>query len=121
MVLCKYNSSIILTTNLNYFNHKSMSNLKKTLSSKYLFIFVITSYTISFLLGGIIGDALKTIGFIVLIMGILALNFELNQKKKEYQKDTNKMNNILHEQKNIYAWVALIIFLISILIIYFFA
>lgn len=60
-----------------------MSNLKKTLSSKFLFISGVISYLLAFLLGGIIGDALKTLGFIILVMGILALNRELKQKKKD--------------------------------------
>ena len=69
-----------------------MSKLNKTLSSKYLFILGVISYLLAFLLGGIIGDALKTLGFIILVIGILALNHELKQKKKDKEfKNTKKI------------------------------
>jgi hypothetical protein len=64
-----------------------MTNLNKKLSSKYLFISGIVSYLLAFLLGGVIGDALRTLGFIIVVIGVLILNRELKQKKKDKELD----------------------------------
>lgn len=58
-------------------------NKTKYLSSKILLFIGAVSYVITFIIGGIFGDALKTIGFITIVMGIIALNRELKEKKRE--------------------------------------
>lgn len=78
-----------------------MSKLNKTLSSKYLFIFGAISYFLAFLLGGIIGDSLKTIGFIVVAIGILTLIRESKQenKGKEVKEAKKWIKNLMPKSK----------------------
>lgn len=65
-----------------------MNKLNKSLPSKYLLIIGIIGFVVGYFMGGIYGDGLRTLGFIIFVIGILALNRELKNKKGKKQ-DTN--------------------------------
>ena len=62
-----------------------MNKLNKSLSSKYLLIIGAGSFVVGYFMGGIYGDGLRTLGFIIFIIGIISLNRELKNKKQEKQ------------------------------------
>ena len=62
-----------------------MNKLNKPLPSKYLLIIGVVGFVVGYFMGGIYGDGLRTLGFIIFVIGILALNRELKNKKKEKQ------------------------------------
>lgn len=55
--------------------------MKKTLSAKILFILTIISWALVYIIGGIIGDALRLLAVILLLMTIIAFFRELSNKK----------------------------------------
>lgn len=58
-------------------------NLKQSLSSKILFLIWIIGWGLSFVITGIVGDALRTSGTFVLVMTIIAFIKERKFKKPE--------------------------------------
>ena len=98
-----------------------MANLNQTLSSKYLLLTAAISYLLAFLLGGIVADALKTLGFIVLVIGIIALNQELKKKKnKELGKKESIQGLDAPESKSVKVIKYTLLAGIAIVIAYFF-
>jgi hypothetical protein len=80
--------------------------LKKELSSKILFLLAIFSYITSYFLGGIYGEALGVLGFMLLSFAIIKLIRELSNKKKinttknkDSKEDTNIVNKNIESKK----------------------
>lgn len=57
--------------------------MKKTLSAKILLLITVISYLLSFLIIGIIGDTLKFLAAILVVMTIIAFVREKNGPKSE--------------------------------------
>ncbi len=57
------------------------NSTKKELSAKVILIVAIVSYSLKFLIGGIIGDSFALLGFICLILGIMRWSREMRAKK----------------------------------------
>lgn len=55
--------------------------MQKTLSVKVLFISTIISWVLVYIIGGIIGDALRLLAVILLLMTIIAFFREMGNKK----------------------------------------
>lgn len=62
--------------------------LKKRLSTLTLFILAAVSYLLAYLIGGAIGDFIKILGFILLVLTIIEL-FRERGRDKNKQNDEN--------------------------------
>lgn len=61
--------------------------MNTVLSHKILLSIGVVTFIIGYIIGGIYGDALRTVGFILFILGIVAWNKVLRDKKT---KEKNK-------------------------------
>lgn len=66
--------------------------MKKSLSWRPLLIISVVSYILSFIIGGIIGDALRLLGFLMLIFTVIA-GIRVMVNKKSNKTTTNKVYN----------------------------
>jgi hypothetical protein len=57
--------------------------MNKTLSALTLFIVAVVSYGLSYLIGGVIGEAFGLVGLICLVLSVIRFISEMVNKKKQ--------------------------------------